>query len=224
MLLFGASAASAVDVDLTTAGASGTIGAGSFIQIHQQPTGTGVIDPFVRIQNNRQEQGFNSDVLPLGGDLVDVKPGPWTHSIKVSDLVPVTYQGVLSARFLLDINQTGANPLLSLDALQIYTAPTGDLASNASLFTQNLIYDMGAGNRVLLDFSLESGSGSGDMYFYLPYSLFAGLGDQFLYLYSEFGASDGDYASNDGYEEWAHLVFPVPVRPSTWSRLKTLFR
>lgn len=224
MLLLCASAAGAVDVDLTTAGASGAVGAGSFLQVHLQPTGTGVIDPFVRLQNKDQEQGFNTDHSPLNGDLIDVKAGTWTHSLRVSELTPVMYEGVLSARFLLDINQTNTDPLLSLDELRVYTAPTGDLADNASLFAQNLIYDMGAGNRVLLDYSLEAGSGSGDMYFYLPYSLFTGLGSQFLYLYSKFGASGGNYATNDGFEEWAHLTFPTPTQRSTWSRVKGIYR
>lgn len=222
-LLLGAAAASATDVDLTTPNASGSIGAAVFSQTDLQPTGTGVIDPFVRMQASKEEQGFNTDDPNLAGDLVDVKPGPWTHSLLVSSLTPVVVNNVLSLRFLLDINQTGSHPLLSLDELRVYTAPVPNLNSNAALFAQNLIYDMGAGNRVLLDFSLESGSGSGDMYFYLPKSLFAGLDNQYLYLYSKFGASGDTYASNDGFEEWAHIMMMSPVRSTTWGEIKSLY-
>ena len=223
-LLVAAVPAIAIDVDLTTVGSSGTIGSGTFVQMDQQPTGTGVIDPFVRMQASGSEKGFNTDHSPLNGDLADVKSGIWTHSLKVSDLMPVVYNGVLSAQFLLDINQTGADPQLSLDDLRVFTAGSPSISDNATLFAQNLVYAMGAGNRVLLDFSLNAGSGSGDMYFYLPWSLFAGLGNQYLYLYSEFGASGGSYASNDGFEEWAHMLLLVPVDQETWSGVKGLYR
>lgn len=139
-------------------------------------------------------------------------------------MIPVDYNGVPSARFLLDINQTGANPLLSLDELRVYTAPAPDLSTNATLFGQNLIYDIGAGNRILLDFSLGSGSGSGEMFFYLPMSLFTGLEDSYLYLYSKFGASGGDYATNDGFEEWAQIAFSVSTQPASWTTIKGLYR
>jgi len=222
--LQGATAALAVDVDLTSAAASGSIGSGTFVQTDPQPTGTGVIDPFVRLEAMGQEQGFNTDHRPLKDDLADVKSGQWTHSVLVGELVAVDFNGVPSLRFLLDINQTGASPQLSMDELRVYTAATPDISDNATLFAQNLIYDMGAGNRVLLDYSLNSGSGSGDMFFYLPASLFAGLDTQYLYLYSKFGASGGSYASNDGFEEWAHIIFAVPVDESSWTKVKQLYR
>src|SRR5262245_40144732 len=74
----------AVDVDLTTAGSSGTIGVATFVQTAPQPTGTGVIKPFVRLQANGLERGFNTDHSPLNGELADIKAGTWTHSVLVS--------------------------------------------------------------------------------------------------------------------------------------------
>ena len=118
-------------------------------------------------------------------------------------------------RFLLDINQTGSNPLLSLDQLKIYVAPVATyntLADLSSFATQ--IYDMGVGNKVYLNYALESGSGAGDMLAYLPYNLFSAHQTKYLYLVSQFGATGGDYATNDGFEEWARVdgaaVTPVP--------------
>lgn len=224
LMFVGPAAAGAADLHLTSAGASGAFGVAWFMQSDPQPTGSGVIDPFVRLMNNGSERGFNTDHIPLDGDLVDVKPGTWTHSVPVGALTPVLHEGVLYMRFLLDINQTGANPLLSLDELKLYTAASPSLDSNAALFAENLVYDMGAGNRVLLDYSLNSGSGSGDMFLYVPAVLFAGLESQYLYLYSVFGASGGDYATNDGYEEWAHVLLAVPVANQSWSSVKEMYR
>jgi hypothetical protein len=219
---FGATSTRAVDVDLRTAGAQGSIGAATFQQMDQQPTGTGVIEPFLRVQNNRQEQGFNTDHQPLTGDLADVKGGPWTHAVRVSDLTNALYTGVV--QLLLDINQTGSNPELSLDELRIFTSPDPAISNKATLFAQNQIYDMGAGNRVLLDYSLNSGSGSGDMYCYLPANLFDGLGAQYLYLYCKFGASGGSFATNSGFEEWAHVQIALAVEARNWSAVKSLYR
>src|SRR5262245_28840026 len=92
-LLAGTSLALAADLDLTSDGASGSFGDGKFVQTDPQPTGTGVIDPFVRLQKNGSERGFNTDHSPLNGELGDIKAGAWTHSLQVSDLVPVIHDG-----------------------------------------------------------------------------------------------------------------------------------
>lgn len=223
-VLGGATLAFATDLDLTTEDATGSFGVGSFQQVDPQATGTGVLDPFVRLQKNESERGFNTDHSPLNGELGDIKQGAWTHSLQVADLVPVIHNDVLSVQFVLDINQTGSNPLVSLDELQIYTAGSPALSTHAAVFASNLIYDIGAGNRILLDFSLNSGSGSGDMFFWLPYSLFVGLESEYLYLYSHFGQSGGDYETNDGFEEWAQVIQAVGVEETSWSAMKGLFR
>lgn len=220
----GPAAVVAADLDLTSRGSSGSFGGVLFLQSDPQPTGTGVIDPFVRLAHNGSESGFNTDHSPLDGDLNDVKPGPWTHSLRVGALTSISHEGTMYKRFLLDINQTGANSLLSLDALKLYTSMNPALDGNAALFAANLVYDMGAGNRVLLDYSLNAGSGAGDMFLYVPEWFLAGLEDQYLYLYSVFGASGGDYASNDGFEEWAHVMLVVPVSSQTWTDLKEMYR
>jgi hypothetical protein len=202
--------ASASMVDLTTLGAHGSFGAADFVQVSNQSTGTGVIDPFVRIQKNNGERGVNSD----GPYTMNEKNGSWTHSIRVSDFGTVMHDGTQSIRFLLDINQSSNNPLLSMDGFQVFVASNkdyntlSDLNSNATL-----LYDMGVGNWVKMDYSLENGSGSGDMMAYLPYDLFSPHQDKYLYLYSDFGTS-GPLTSNAGFEEWARvdgqLTTPVP--------------
>jgi len=208
------SPASALMIDLTTLGADGTIGDAYFVQVANQSTGTGIIDPFLRLQANTQEHGVNSD----GPYTMDEKSGIWTHSIRVSDFGSVDLEGVPSIRFLLDINQTNNSPLLTLDGFRIYVAPSADYNTLALLDANaTLLYDMGVGNNVLLNYDLEAGSGAGDMLAYLPYSLFSPHQDQWLYLYSEFGYSGGDYETNDGFEEWARVdgvATPIP-EPTT---------
>lgn len=218
--------ASAFILDLTVAGAGGSIGNAFFQQVDPQSTGSGVIDPFVRIHANGWEQGFNTDYRPLTGDLGDVNSSAtFTHSILVSDFGVVSNPapgGGDAIRFLLDINQTASHSLLSLDEFKIFTASDPDIHTNADLFsTGNLIYEMGmdvtgAPNKIYLDYNLNPGSGGGDMFAYVPTTLFAGHQDDYLYLYSKFGATGGDYATNDGYEEWARVDGanpPVPQVP-----------
>src|SRR3954467_9086564 len=83
-------AASAETVDLIH-GSTGTItgvpgGTARFDFMTQQPTGTGVIKPFLRVQAFPQEQGYNtSGVTPKAP--FDDKAGPWTHDITYADLL-----------------------------------------------------------------------------------------------------------------------------------------
>lgn len=214
-LLFGiafvaAPSASAVVLDLTTLGSSGTIGDAFFQQMANTPTGTGNIDPFLRLQANGSEQGVNSP----GPYVMDEKAGIWTHAIQVSDFGIVDLNGTPSIRVLLDINENVPGTLLSWDALKIYTAPVATYNNLADLDVNgSLIYDMGAGNQALLNYVLDNGSGSGDVLTWLPASLFAAHQDEWFYLYSQFGASGGDYRSDAGFEEFARVDFPTPPPP-----------
>ena len=67
-------------------------------------------------------------------------------------------------------------------------------------------------NAITLNYDLSgSGSGSSDMVFYLPKSLFSGY--TYVTLYSEFGninSSNKKYASNGGFEEW-FTMSSIPV-------------
>ncbi len=118
-------------VDLIN-GDSGTItnsyGTAIFEFTQPQPTGTGYIQPFLRVQNDPSEQGYNTS----GGTPFDDKAGPWTHH----------------------------------------------------------------------------GSGSGDMFAYIPVSAFAGTAStDFVYMYVAFGGTD---PSQGGFEEFTLVVNPIP--------------
>jgi hypothetical protein len=205
-------------LDLTETGvASGTINGAFFTRADPQGTGSGNIQSFVRLQGNGTEQGYNTD----GTLEFDTKSGTWTHSLAITDVPIVKLDGVDYREFLLDIDEGGATKsrYLSLDSMQIYLANSGSLTGYPSLGTK--IFDLDtpvADNWILLDATLRSGSGSGDMFAYIPNSLFDVQAVTHVYLYSKFGGSEPAYTlqhdSDGGPEEWATReggVTPPPI-------------
>lgn len=193
-------------LDLTARGADGFIGDGYFQQYDARPTGTGKIDSFLRIQGasskNVVQQGFNTSSRPLQFD--ENKSPNFTRDLKASELPVVTIGGVNYREFLLDINQKSSQPYLSLDALKVFVTAAGGQKGfdvlTGTLNGQAAVYDLDAAgdNWVKLDYRLNTGSGSGDMLFYLPDAAIAG--GQYVTVYSKFGEH---YASNAGFQEWA---------------------
>ena len=194
MLVAILSTASLADlVNLTTSGSKDTINEAIFMEAGLASTGTGVIQSFVRVQANGSERGYNTD----GSLEFDTKSGAFTHSLSLNDVPIVTLDGTDYREFGLDINEN-VNSLLSLDEIEIYLAGTGDLTNYPALGTKIWEMDDGvADHKILLDYSLHSGSGSGDMYAYFPDTLF--VGNDYVYLYSEFGLNN---PSDAGFEEW----------------------
>jgi hypothetical protein len=197
-------------IPLNTAGATYTDAQGAlYYQINGQPTGTGVIGSFVRIQQTGSEEGFNTDT----NNQLQNKDGTWTHSLALSALNTSTINGVDYYGFFLDINQENNSPLLSLNKLQVYTTDdpnikdhhetSASVGSTTDGFNSaaDPVYDVdGAGDKTVeLDYSLGAGSGQGDMLVYIQKSLFAGKTGQYVVLFSSFGNPN---ASNDGFEEW----------------------
>lgn len=202
-------------VDLTAAPPPIQIGAlngAIFGQNFSQPMGSGVIDSFVRIGDNQGVvEGYNTSTRPL--QFQENNTLTFTHAIQLSSIPAVNIGGIMYREFLLDINQENVAPLLSLDELRIFVSPTnfnGTSPNPASFYditTKQLnglpaVYDLDAGtdNYVKLNYSLNSGSGTGDMFAFIPSHLFGTNGSDYVYLYSKFGVN---YANNDGYEEWA---------------------
>jgi hypothetical protein len=199
-------------VDLTTSGSDGWINLAYFSQIDSQSTGSGVLDPFVRLSTNQTiVQGYNTDARPL---LLDENNSPqFTRSLLLNDVPTVDIGGTSYREFLLDINQKGnvCGRLLSLDTIEIYMAGAGNLTGSPGSLGA-LIYDMDDGddNWIGLDYKLNHGSGSGDMLAYIPDDLF--VGGDYVYLYSRFGEN---WANNAGFEEWAvRTGEPLPAVPA----------
>ncbi len=208
-----AGSVAAAEIDLTAAGSFGVVNGAHFFTNEDQPTGTGVFQPFVRIQRTGMEQGYNTSASSLP---FDEKPGPWTRDMRLSELGTVVRDGVMYFDFRLDINESngGSHPLLSLDKVQIYTSGIGgqNTTDVASLGVLRYDLDAGGNNSIKLNYDLGSGSGSGDMTMLVPVSYFAGADtDSFVYFYSAFG---GDYPASAGFEEWSTRGPAVPA-PAT---------
>ncbi|CAN5486998.1 hypothetical protein BH18VER1_BH18VER1_09700 [soil metagenome] len=212
-MLVALTSAKATVVDLTTAN-EGSItnqyGTAVFQFTQPQPTGTGVIQPFLRVQGSPTEEGYNTSGTPQ----FDTKAGIFTHDIQFSDLQSTTVMldGTSYFKILLDVNEPNGNKSdISLDSLRFYTSATGSQSTTdiASLGTLRYDLDAGGDNSVLFDASRNSGSGSGDAYFYIPTDAFAGTNStDYVYMYVAFGM---DSASEGGFEEFALVQNMTPV-------------
>jgi len=209
-------------VDLTASGSgTGTINGAVFNNVTRTGSGSGILDSFVRIHSNDPtEQGYNTDHRPLEYD--ENNSSTFTHALSLSAVPIVDLGGTLYREFLLDINEDEAKKsedyLLSLDTIEIYLAGSGSLTGHPTFGGQaTLIYNLIPGsqdNWILLDASMSTGSGTADMYAYIPNALFDLPGD-FVYLYSHFGTH---VPNSGGFEEWGVEKFqdssplvPVPA-------------
>lgn len=221
--------ASGAELDLRTAGASGTINGAFFSNIDLRSTGSGVIDSFVRMQSNSTyQEGYNASARPVMPDVNT--SGTFTHDIKLSNVgVVLNPTGAAPGsyyEFLLDVNQQASNPYLTLYSLRFYTNPNAltmaaTLADLTGAAGTTLRWNLDGGSegdsRIQLNYIFGSGSGSGDLYVYVPVSAFGSTTD-YLYLYSAFGvepSGTGTYfETNDGYEEWTTRGNATPPPPS----------
>lgn len=211
------SAADATVIDLSVSGSSGDLGESAlFFQSNQQPTGTGVIDPFVRVKGNgaksELEQAYNTTV----NNTFDVGPADnWNHAITLGDVGLVSIDGIDYREFFLDINESNSQAknrlekYLSLDEIQIFMGGTANLGTEDLLDPAlgTLVYDFDADpsdpddftddNWVALNYGLGHGSGSGDMLFYLNNDFFSGWAEtDNLVFYSLFGEIGNDVKYN----------------------------
>jgi len=176
-----------------------------------------VLDPFLRVSaNDPVENGISTDTKKvLNND------DAWTKALLLS-MVPVIQQGGVNYReFLLDINQTNSNPLLSLDEVKLFLTSTpnitsyvdGGLTGGGTL--NGIAYNAysGSGSRigtmvfsqgdniVELNYSLEAGSGKPDMTLLVPDSVFGSPGDPEYCGYAQPGCNTwmGFYSQFGGW-------------------------
>lgn len=225
VLLTGAGSAQAsLVIDLTASKDLSGAGNGA---VFGNPTnltvvGSGVIDPFVRIQvggSGGPESGFNTDATPS----LDTKAGIFTHSITLGEIGTVTGDGTLSTvngtvyrEFFVDINEPngGGQQFLSLDALQFRVGTSGSPANFTQSAAGDLVYDLDQGPNgnvtVLMDANFFAGSGLGyDLKFLIPNTAFSGRNStDFVTMFATFGATTGfaaNFEANGGFEEIASL-------------------
>jgi hypothetical protein len=205
-----AGAANATIVDLTAPMSSGTVNGALFETADFRAAGTGLIQSFVRVQANGTEQGYNTSGRPLAFN--ENSSPNFTRNLTYGDIPTRVIGGVSYKEFILDINQTSATSLLSLDRIQIYSSAVGSQTTSNVSSLGALVYDLDAGGDswIRLDYNLASGSGQGDMRMFVPVSAFGSItGNTFIYLYSFFGTN---LVSNDGFEEWA-VQSPTDIVP-----------
>jgi len=207
----------------TTNGNNAALG-GNFIvqQISPQSTGTGVIDSFLRVQDDPTEQGYNTS----NGTPYSDKGGNFTRALALTEVPKVTINGTVYRQFLLDINQNG-NDLINLNQIEIlqsFTDPTCPAPATTCATTVSggtfpvlsfpsgvtEIFQMsnnvvGSDFTILMNYALNAGSGSGDMFLYVRDDKFLAANGGQVILYSQFGNPPGANATNDGFEEWSVL-------------------
>src|SRR4051794_6169077 len=105
LAMAGTSARAKIVLDLTPAASTtgfGTaaIGGGFFVTNNEvQPTGTGVIQPFLTLQQTGQERGYNTD----GGLPLDTTRPQFTDAVQLGSIQSQTIGGVEYIPFLMDV-------------------------------------------------------------------------------------------------------------------------
>ena len=197
-------------IDLDSDG-SGTANGALFEVGSIRPAGTGVFDPFLTIQDNGWQQGYNSST----GNFDTKREPQWNHEIRFSDLQATVINGQQYFGFAVDVNEpNGGNKAdISLDALRIWTSATlqnSTSTNNQGYFNGSLgtlRYDLGD-NQVLYD-DQHSGSGESDINIYVPVSFFAGAqANDFVYMYQRWGNTE---TTEGGFEETRLIAGITPI-------------
>lgn len=207
MIAFGLASnfASATALSLTSPGNTGILQDAVYLADNPTfPTGSGVIDSFLRVQARNSEQGYNTDFRPVQFD--ELSDPIHTRSLLLSDLSAITIGTTSYYQFLLDTNEpnSASQKLITLTELQIFLGNSPSLTGFASEsgFGANstFVYSMDQGidgdSSVTLNDSNGAGSGRADMYVLIPTVKFTGT-NKYVYLYSAFTGTAG------GFEEWA---------------------
>jgi hypothetical protein len=185
---------------------------GLFLTNQLQPTGTGVIDSFLRVQMKGTEEGFNTDsrqtsTIPAGtsagvcdGTDCDSKTdlASYTRDITLGEVRQVTYNGQTYYEFFLDANEqaaTGKN-YISLDQLEIYMSNTGTTSGTT---IEHVTTDMNTGSGSLTGittkkvYDLDTGA---DNWINIDYNLNgggSGIADMVVYIPTSYFAG---YSAN----------------------------
>jgi len=198
--------ASASELDCTT-GCSFVNYAGALWSTSAtQSTGTGVINSFVRVSGaaDGAVDGHNT-----GGSASNDELNGHLFARTLGEVPLVDIGGSLYYEFLLDINQTKSDPLLALNNVQICLSSTSGTLTQTDGCPTGTSYTMGTfgggAEWIKMDYQLNSGSGSGDLFMYIPVNTLGTNMSSYIYLFSQFGAISS-YENNDGFEEWAVRV------------------
>jgi hypothetical protein len=196
-------------------------------------SGTGIFDPFVRLQGSPAEQGYNTN----GTTEFNTKVGIWTHAILVSHIpqrpCPDVSQPPLNTpvhsetcfELFNDINENNSTSYISLNKVEVYYTNSATLTGYPFTGSATLKYQF-SGDILIHD--VNQGSGRADLRYDIPIGTGANqvplppncdFGNPacttYFVLYSLWGTSsatapDGNtYASDGGFEEWKVKTYPA---------------
>ena len=214
------SQAAVYDLSTNSSVAVDTIyGAAIFQTDATKPAGSGFLDNkgdiFLTLHNNGTEQGYNTNARPAPFD-VQRDGNRFNNGLKLSDLNIVTGAGGQTYfAFLIDINEPNSadKSMISLDSLKLYTSQTGNQSTTNvdSLGVKRFDMDLPADSYIKYN-DLNSGSGQGDIMFFIPTTAFfqdgflgqsAASMNDYVYLYAKFGTSiDANTDTQGGFEEF----------------------
>lgn len=190
--------------------------------IPQGSSGSGIFEPFNRIQASPVEQGYNTNA----SGVFDNKADPFTHDLRLAD-IPVSttlLNGNFTGdhyEFFLDTHESDNR--ISLDSLQVFVTRTPGQSvttfNNSLLALTNavLVYDLDAINGsgvITTDNTVDllasnSGSGRPELGVFISASLFnaavaalGGVGPVYVVWYTHMGGQGGVYDSGSTFEEW----------------------
>lgn len=169
-----------------------------------QASGTGLFDPFVRLQGDPTESGYNTD----GAVEFDTKTGKWTHAILASAIPQVACAGGDNTtgqcwELFVDINESNTAKYISLNEVEIYFTSDANLTGYSFGSNATLEYDFSGTIKI---HDVNQGSGRGDLRLLVPVQPFTST--TYFVLYSEWGTTAGEapdgktWASEGGFEEW----------------------
>jgi len=218
VLLSGTTGVYATSLDLTTGG-DGWINGGFFSVDDINPAGTGVIEPFVRLQSTGPaavryyEEGTNT----LQTRALDEKPA-WITVYQITTDNIFTMGGVDYVNFILDVDEPASKEDILLTDLILYTSNSNQkypYPSQSSVGLQapeawNMDVGTDGNSDVFLNYTLVSGGSGwwGDLSVLIPI-MNTHIG-QYFYLYSRFEKCDNNP------EEWSIVSNTAPVpEPAT---------
>jgi hypothetical protein len=180
------------------------------------PTGSGVFDPFVRINTNKDvEKGYNTSYRKLE---FDENSSPiFTKDYELGAVPVVEVEGKLYREFQCDVNQNnkkGDDFYISLDQLELYVTDTAgligyDFGTDATLVWQmNDPANPAQWDWVKINSLPNAGSGRRDFRVLIPAEDL--VGGKYVILFSQFGKY---YPNNGGYEEWGVRLDVTPPPP-----------
>ena len=189
-----------------------------------QTVGTGNLHPFLRVQNDGAEEGFNTN---NANPLLDTKTGTWTSALSLNQVPVIGIGGTAYREFTFDANESSA--LFDMLIFDIW------LCNEAAAANYNTLAQIGAGcdkvyglpNNTVLNMTdaFSNGSGNGaDYRILIPETYFQaqitanGIGDTcnyagpdaapcgaYIIVHTRMNGSDG---TDGGFEEFATVKRP----------------